>query len=133
VHFGGRQANNRREPGGDAHGITDAPGLDEERLGRRGGGERRPLAVEDRAPLGVEDDGARVLSLGELRELGALDDLEPCEAPGEPCERHGEHGRENQDPRSEVAVRHFARASMRPNRVAARLVPPATYSRASRI
>src|SRR5213078_2963981 len=118
---------------GDSHGVTDAPGLDEERLGRRGCGERRALAVEDRAALGVEDDGARVLPLGELREVGALDDLEPCEAPRQAPERHGEQGRQDQDPRAEVAVRHFARASMRPKRVAARPAPPATYSRASRI
>src|SRR2546427_12911930 len=133
VHLPGRQANDRRQPRGDAHGVADAPGLHEERLGRRGGGEWYALAVEDRAALGVEGDGARVLPLGELRELGALDDLEPCEAPGQASERRGEQGRENQDPRSEIAARHFASASTRPKRVAARPLPPATYSRASRI
>src|SRR5712691_3892136 len=54
VHLRGRQANDRRQPRGDAHGVADAPGLDEERLGRRGGGEWHALAVEDRAALGVE-------------------------------------------------------------------------------
>jgi len=72
------------------------------------------LAVEDRAALGVEGDGARcTVRSASCASSARFDDLEHARRPGQASERRGEQGRENQDPRSEIAARHFASASTR--------------------
>jgi hypothetical protein len=138
VHLPLGQAEDRRQPGGDAHRIADASGLDEQRLGRGRCGERGAAAVEDGPAQRRKHDGAGILALGERRQLPVLDDHQPTKPSREAAEREREDGREQQHPRADGCVPHWAGglvtgkdAARRP--AAARPVPPATYSFASRI
>src|SRR5262245_22740617 len=133
-----RLAEDRRQARGDADRVTDVARLNEERFGRGRRRERPALAVDDRPALRVQDHRAGVLALGELGELAVLDDHQPAETSGEAAEREGEDRRQQQDARPDGRILHGAGGlEVRKDAArfwsAARPVPPATYSFASRI
>src|SRR5262249_5157577 len=74
----------------------------------------------------------------ELRELAVLDHHQPAETTDEAAERDGENRRQHEDPRPDGRILHCA-GGLAPRSDAARVVsaarpvPPATYSFASRI
>ncbi len=134
MHLGLGHAHQRRDARGDTDRVADAPGLDEERLGRGGGCQRGALAVDDWPALGAQDDGARVLALRDLGKVPVLDDHQPRQAAGETAEYESQDRREQEDPRPDGAVLHRATGAASAAarlRSAASPVPAVTYSRAS--
>jgi hypothetical protein len=127
-----------RQARGHAHRVADAARLHEERLRRGRGGQRPALAVDDRAARGVEHDGARVLALGDLRQLTVLDHHQPAQTRGQAAEGDCQNGRQQQDSRPDGRIFHgagglVARSDAARLRSAAKPVPPVTYSLASLI
>ena len=138
VDLGRRLAQDRGQARGDADRVADAARLHEERFRRGRRRQRAALAVDDRAARGIEDNRARVLTLGDLGQLTVLDHHQPAETGSQAAEREGEDCRQQQDARPDGRIFHGAvglgaRSDAARLRSAARPVPPATYSFASRI
>ena len=138
VKLGLRQTDDRRQARGHADRVADAARLDEKRLGRGRRRQRGAPAVDDGPAMRTEHDRAGVLALRELRQLTALDDHQPGETTGEASEREREDRRQHEHPRPDGRVPHWAgglgaMSDTARLRFAARPVPPATYSLASRI